>query len=33
MPKFKPGSKADDAHQRTPAKPSERIKGSDKNEG
>ncbi len=31
MPKFKPGSKADDAHQRTPAKPSERVKGSDKN--
>jgi hypothetical protein len=31
LKKFKPGSKADDKHQRTPAKPSERVKGSKKN--
>ncbi len=31
MKRFKPGSKADDKHQRTPAKPSERVKGSKKN--
>ena len=31
MRRHKPGSKADDAHQRTPSKPSERIKGSKKN--
>tara|TARA_A100001388_G_scaffold249657_1_gene210513 strand:- start:3087 stop:3527 length:441 start_codon:yes stop_codon:yes gene_type:complete len=31
LKRFKPGSKADDKHQRTPAKPSERVKGSKKN--
>ena len=31
MKRFKPGGRADDKHQRTSAKPSERVKGSKKN--